>query len=322
MPGCVHQFFAMASQCAIHLQIEADAAAVQEIAQAGEAEVHRVERRYSRYGSDSELTRINRVAERGGEIDVDPETAGLLDHAFAAFRNSGGLFDISCGLLQSAWDFSTPCLPAPDRLATLLPRIGLDKVAWSGHRLTFGRPGMGLDFGGLGKEYAADRAAEICLALGATHGFVDLGGDIRVLGPRPDGSPWRFGIRHPRLAEQSIATIEMTDGAVATSGDYERFIVVEGQRYCHILDPRTGWPVQGLASATVLAARCLAAGILSTTAILKGTGAPAWLSALGMRHVLVDADGCCCGTEPLPDRVFEPDTEPGRSSDRRDPGTI
>jgi FAD:protein FMN transferase len=96
---------------------------------------------------------------------------------------------------------------------------------------------MELDFGGLGKEYAADRAAEVCIGLGAQYGFIDLGGDIRVIGPQPDGCPWRIGIRHPRVADQMVAEITLSQAAIATSGDYERFLEVDGGRYCHILDP-------------------------------------------------------------------------------------
>lgn len=301
----VHRFVAMGSSCAIHLQV-ASGTAAKRIAQAGEAEVRRIERRYSRYRGEGELSRINGVANRGGEIEVDRETAGLLDDAFACFRATEGLFDISSGLLRTVWDFSMPRLPAQNLVDALLPRIGLDKVTWCGSRLTFVRSGMELDFGGLGKEYAADRAAEVCRGLGAAHGFVELGGDISVIGPRSDGRPWRFGIRHPRKTGQAVATVEMMSGAVATSGDYGCFIELDGRRYCHVLDPRTGWPAQGLASATVLSTRCLVAGSLATAAMLKGDRAGAWLSQLGVRHVLVDADGFCGGTEPASDHVAMP----------------
>jgi thiamine biosynthesis lipoprotein len=157
---------------------------------------------------------------------------------------------------------------------------------------------MELDFGGLGKEYAADRAVEVCIDLGARHGFIDLGGDIRVIGPQPNGLPWRIGIRHPRDADQLVAEIELSNGALATSGDYERFMEVDGRRYCHILDPRTGWPAHGLSSVTVIADRCLVAGSLSTSAMLKGKAGAAWLQGLAVRHVVIDKQGNYCSTEP------------------------
>ncbi|HZR88672.1 MAG TPA: FAD:protein FMN transferase [Bradyrhizobium sp.] len=291
-----HRFQAMVSACAIHVEAGSGAAS---IALAAETEVRRIEARYSRYREESELMRINAVAARGGSIDVDAETAGLVAYAQACFRSSEGAFDITAGLLRQAWDFSIPRLPDQRDIDRLLPRIGLDKVALSDGQLSFAIAGMELDFGGLGKEYAADRAAETCLDLGAVSGFVDLGGDIRVIGPQPGGRPWRIGVRHPRDPDVLVAEVALAEGALATSGDYERFIMVDGRRYCHILDPRTGWPAQGLASVTVIADRCLVAGSLSTSAMLRGSTGPGWLRRLGVRHIVVDEQGQCSSTEPL-----------------------
>ena len=294
----IHRFHAMASDCAVHVQAETAAASAM-IAIAAEAEVRRIEARYSRYRADSELARINRVAAAGGVIDIDPETAGLIAYAKACFQSSEGAFDITSGLLRRAWDFSKAQLPEQREIDALLPRIGLDKVTLSDGRLAFAREGMELDLGGLGKEYAADRAAEVCSELEAPHGFVDLGGDIRVIGPQADGQPWLIGIRDPRDASALVAEVALHGGALATSGDYERFIEVEGRRYCHILDPRTGWPAQGLASVTVITERCLVAGSLATSAMLRGGQAGAWLGRLGVRHIAIDDQGRCSGTEPL-----------------------
>jgi FAD:protein FMN transferase len=298
MLSMVHQFYAMASDCAIHLCGET-AEYLELFAAAAEAEIRRIEARYSRYRGDSELARINEVAATGGVIDIDAETAGLISFAKACFAKSEGAFDITSGLLRTVWDFSASRLPAPSSIDDVLPFIGLDNVALVDSQLHFRKPGMELDFGGLGKEYAADRAAEVCVDLGARHGFIDLGGDIRVIGPQPDGQPWRIGIRHPRDAEKLVAEIALPNGALATSGDYERFIEVDGQRYCHILDPRTGWPAQGLSSVTVISDHCLVAGSLSTAAMLKGADGAAWLHGLGVRHIAIDVNGKSRGTEPL-----------------------
>jgi thiamine biosynthesis lipoprotein len=292
-----HQFYAMGSDCVVHLPGET-AAEAERFATAAEYEVRRIEARYSRYRSNSELARINKVAAAGGSIDIDAETAGLIAYAKACFAKSGGAFDITSGLLRTVWDFSVSRLPDQLSIDAVLPLIGLDKVALSNGQLHFGKPGMELDFGGLGKEYAADRAAEICIELGARHGFVDLGGDIRVIGPQPDNLPWRIGIRHPREAGRLAAQIALSSGALATSGDYERFIEVNDRRYCHILDPRTGWPAQGLASVSVVSDRCLVAGSLSTAAMLKGKDGAAWLQSLGVRHIVIDVNEKYCGTEP------------------------
>jgi thiamine biosynthesis lipoprotein len=297
MLSLVHQFYAMGSDCAVHLHGRT-AKDVERFAAAAEEEIRRIEARYSRYRGDSELARINKVAATGGVIDIDAETAGLIAYAKACFAKSDGAFDITSGLLRTVWDFSASRLPDQSSIGAVLPFIGFDKVALVYSQLHFGQPGMELDFGGLGKEYAADRAAEVCLELGARHGFVDLGGDIRVIGPQPDGLPWRIGIRHPREADRLVAEIALPNGALATSGDYERFIEVSGRRYCHLLDPRTGWPVQGLSSVTVISDRCLVAGSLSTAAMLKGKGGAAWLEGLGVRHIVIDEEGNFYGTEP------------------------
>jgi FAD:protein FMN transferase len=298
MLSIVHQFYAMASDCTVHLCGET-AEKVEQFAAAAESEVRRIEMRYSRYRDDSELTRINKVAATGGSVGVDAETAGLIDYAKACFTKSGGAFDITSGLLRKVWDFSASRLPDQGSIDAVLPFIGFDRVTLSSGQLQFNQPGMELDFGGLGKEYAADRAAEVCADLGARHGFIDLGGDIRVVGPQSDGLPWRIGIRHPRDPDKLVAEVKLSNGALATSGDYERFVEVDGRRYCHILNPRTGWPAQALSSVTVISERCLVAGSLSTTAVLKGKDGVTWLQSLGVRHIVIDQNDKYCGTEPL-----------------------
>ncbi len=291
MHPLTRQFFALGSDCG--LQIFADDADEAERAMmAAMREIARIEARYSRYRTDSEVSRINAVAAVGGTVDVDVETAGLIDYASACYRKSDGLFDITSGLLRKAWNFSSGRLPEDSALDELLPRIGFDKVIWSRPQLTFRIAGMEIDFGGIGKEYAVDRAVEVCRAMGIRHGLVDLGGDIRIVGPRPDDEPWRVGIRHPRASSVVMAEVALDKGAVATSGDYERFMEVGGRRYCHILNPRTGWPAQGLSSVTVIGDDCLVAGSLATIAMLKGRDGISWLKAMGVRHVVMDDEGC------------------------------
>ena len=285
-----YSFPAMGGDCLLLLFAESEDNA-DEAAAAAEVEVARIERRYSRYRDDSDLVAINRVAEAGGSIEVDDETAGLLEFAWTCHRLGGGLFDISSGRLRAAWPFTGDASPQLALIESLLADVGLDKVGWEPPRLTFSRPGMALDFGGIGKEYAADRAGEICAALGIRHGFVDLGGDIHVIGPQPDGSPWRIGIRHPRLPETVLATLAVGQGGVATSGDYERFIEIDGQRHSHILDPFTGWPVRGLSSVTAVADRCLVAGSVTTIAMLKGRSGVSWLQGLAVGALWMDDAG-------------------------------
>lgn len=266
----------MASVCEVRLEgIDEPALAV--AAQAAIDEVRRIDAKYSRYRDDSIVSRLNAAAGTGAFTPVDAETASLLRFAAQLHALSDGLFDITSGVLRRAWDFAAGRVPEVAELAQLLPLIGAARIEWRGEAVHLPLVGMQLDFGGFGKEYAADRAASLLEALGQRHGFVNLGGDIRVVGPRHDGRPWRFGIQHPRRAEATIASIDMTHGALASSGDYERYFEQGGERFCHILDPRSGWPVSTWASVSVTAPACVAAGALSTIAMLKGDAATQFL---------------------------------------------
>jgi thiamine biosynthesis lipoprotein len=280
----------MGTTCALHLYAP-DSEAAESAAWAALQEVQRIEARFSRYRADSDLSRLNSVAKSGGAVAIDDEMAGILSYAFSAYARSGGLFDITSGLLRHAWDFRSGRVPAQETLDQLLPRIGLNKVRWNPPVLTFTRPGMELDFGGIGKEYAADRAAAACKADGVSHGVVDLGGDIHVIGPHPDGRPWKIGIRDPNRPGEQMSAALLHRGGLATSGDYERCIQVGGRRYGHILNPVTGWPVHGLCSVSVIADQCLLAGTLCTIAMLKAEQGPEWLRDVGLPHLWMDHHG-------------------------------
>lgn len=285
-PYC-YSFPAMGSDCQLTLYA-ADETRADRIADASMAEAWRIESKYSRFKDDSVLSEINRAAARGETVEIDTETAQLFDYALSAFEISGGLLDISSGVLRRVWDFTSATLPTSAAIAKVLPLIGLQNITRDEMQLRFAIPGMELDFGGIGKEYAADRCADICIEMGITSGLIDMGGDICAIGTLPDGHPWQIGIRHPGNSDASLGNIKLASGAVATSGDYERYIEVDGKRYCHILNPQTGWPVSGLASVSVMADRCLLASTLSTIAMLKGSEGKEWLRKLGVQHCWVD----------------------------------
>lgn len=281
----------MGSVCEVRLYAD-DAQRAQAQADAAQVEVHRLEKIYSRYLDDSVTSRINRSAGDLRGVDVDEETAGLLDYAMTAWEQSEGLFDITSGVLRRVWDFKTGRIPMQAEIDNTLQLVGWDKLRWRRPRLVLPYTGMELDFGGYVKEYAADRAAQTCRDAGARHGFVDLGGDIALIGPHPDGAPWEVGVRNPRNPEVAIAQIALSSGGIASSGDYERFFERDGKRYCHILNPLTGWPVNGLAGVSVVAEQCLIAGTATTIAMLKGSGGgPEWLEDLGLRHLHIDTQG-------------------------------
>ncbi len=284
------EFDAMSSVCEIRLD-DARGEGEPVLALAAEqaiSEVRRIEVAFSRYRADSIVSRINAAAGGPDVVGVDDETASLLNFAAQLHAFSDGLFDITSGVLRRVWDFKAQRVPDEAALQQVLPLIGWSQVEWTGQTIRLPRAGMEVDFGGFGKEYAADRAMAVLHATGQRHGYVNLGGDIRVLGPRADGSAWRFGIQHPRHDEGTIASVELREGALATSGDYERYFEQAGRRYCHILDPHTGWPVTHWASVSVTAPACVAAGALTTIAMLKGASAPEFLAAQAATGLVVD----------------------------------
>jgi thiamine biosynthesis lipoprotein len=283
------EFSTMGCPCALHVENVSDDVAQRALA-ATLAEVDRLDRKYSHYRDDSLLATLQRST---NAIDVDDETANLFDFAAELHRQSDGLFDITAGKLTRLWDGRKP---AQSEIDAALRVTGWRRIEWNRPTLRVTTRGMHLDFGGLVKEYAADRCADLCRDIGIRSGVVDLGGDLALIGPHIDGEPWIVGIKAPRAEGKAAANIALPRGGLATSGDYERALIVDGQRYSHIVDPRTGWPIQSFASVSVVADSCLVAGSASTLAMLLGVerGA-AWLRELGLPHLCIDGDGKVSG---------------------------
>jgi thiamine biosynthesis lipoprotein len=279
-------FEAMASTCEILLGAEDEPAAKVQF-QSVIDEVKRIEHKYSRYRPDSIVSRINAAA--GSDwVECDEETLALFGYADALFRNSGGLFDITSGVLRKAWDFRQSKVPSAEMLAPLLGLIGWQKVERRDAHVHLPEAGMEIDFGGFGKEYAADRAADVLISQGVQHGYVNLAGDMRILGPKPDGQPWMIGIQDPRQQDKLIATIPVERGALTTSGDYERYFELDGRRYCHVLDPHTGFPVAHWRSVSVLGPLAIVTGSCCTIAMLKQAAGLDFLRETGMDYLAVD----------------------------------
>jgi thiamine biosynthesis lipoprotein len=282
-------FDAMASRCEIRLAA-AEGHAAEELALAAIAEVRRIERTYSRYRADSVVSRINAAAGRY-RVECDEETAQLFAYADHLYRASGGLFDITSGVLRRAWDFRQPRVPNPRDLAPLLALVDWPAVQREDGAVFLPRAGMEIDFGGFGKEYAADRACALLQERGVRHGYVNLGGDMRFIGPQPDGRAWSIGIQDPRKPDGIVASIAVSHGALTTSGDYERFFDIDGKRYCHVLNPRTGMPVSHWRSVSVLAPLAVLGGSVSTIAMLKEADALPFLAASGLAYFAIDSAG-------------------------------
>ncbi len=283
-------FRAMGGPCELRVDGTADAP-VDDWLAAAEGEVRRLEAKYSRYRDDSVCSRINASAGDLAGVAIDDETEALLDYAAIAWGQSDGLFDITSGVLRRAWDFRSGRPPSEEDLAPLRSLIGWSSIRREPGRVVLPRVGMELDFGGFGKEYAVDRVVGLLRSLGARHGVVNLAGDIGIVGPHPDGSSWPVGIRHPREPRKAMLAVPVDRGGVASSGDYERYMIVDGRRLCHLLDPRSGWPVETLVCVSVVAEQCLVAGTATTIAMLKGPAGPRWLRELGLPHLWMDREG-------------------------------
>ena len=282
-------FDAMASRCEVRLTVENEPTA-HSLAQLAIDEVRRIEAKYSRYRPDSVVSQIS--AQAGLDwVECDDETLALLAFADQLFEQSAGLFDITSGVLRRAWNFRQPALPGADVLRDLCALIGWRSVQRDGRRVRLPKAGMELDFGGFGKEYAADRAAHILIARGVHNGYVNLAGDIHVMGPQGNQQPWLIGIQDPRHADRLVASIPIASGALATSGDYERFFELDGHRYCHILHPQSGQPVSHWRSVSVLAPSAIVAGSYSSIAMLQQAQGREFLEDSGLVYLAIDPLG-------------------------------
>ena len=204
----------------------------------------------------SELTALNEAISRGEPHEVSDELAGLLRDAQRVAADGDHLFDPALGRLIALWGFHAdeyvPVIPEPEAIAAILAaRPSMADVRIDGNRVTSTNPMVQFDLGGYAKGYALDRAVAILRAHGINDALVNIGGNVMALGSR-GGTPWRLGIQHPR-EPRPLAILPLHDGeAIGTSGDYQRFFEVDGRRYSHLLDPRTGQPAQGTQSLTVL----------------------------------------------------------------------
>ena len=268
------------------------------IARAVEAEATRIERKYSRYREASVVSEINRMAGRT-PVAVDAETEMLVQAALDLARMTDGRFDPTVGVLRRAWDFKGGRVPAQEEIDALLPFVSADAVSIRDRTVFLRKAGMEVDLGGVGKEYAVDRAARILRDEGIASAIVNFAGDVRTVGSRGDGHPWKVGVVDPRNRERCrFAVRTLSDAGIATSGDYARGFVRGGVRYHHILDARTGWPARGLSSVTVIAGSAFRAGRFATAAFLLGAEAGLALieGAAGIEGALITEAGSIVST--------------------------
>jgi thiamine biosynthesis lipoprotein len=269
------RFWAMASPCELLIETQ-DSMLANHLTSVAYAETKRIEQKFSRYLPNNPMANIN--DSQGKPIAIDNEFFRLLELANSCFQLSDGLFDITSGVLRQAWTFDgSDNLPSPDAVKVLMPFIGWGKVKYDQSSITVAK-GMELDFGGMGKEYAVDCVAKLCAEHASTTSVVvNFGGDIQVNRARHNKQPWYIGIESPDDAE-ATKVLKIISGGLATSGDARRYLLKNGKRYSHILNPETGYPVKNAASSVTIAApHCIQAGLLATMALLKGPNAEVFL---------------------------------------------
>jgi thiamine biosynthesis lipoprotein len=274
------RFEAMKCPCEILIETtNASLGAAQLEAAIGEA--RRIEEKYSRYRRGNVIEKIN--AGGGKKVEVDEETAALLDYAAQCHDLSDGLFDITTGVLREIWRFDGAEMRVdPKELSRLRGRVGWEKILWERPFITLPL-GFQIDLGGICKEYAADKILELLRKRHPLATLVNLGGDIAAAGKRW----WSVGIEDVNRLGESDKTVAFRQGGLATSGTTKRFVRVNGEMYSHILNPKTGWPVKAAPrSVTVSAKTCTEAGFWSTLAVLRGEKAEVFLKEQGLTYWL------------------------------------
>jgi thiamine biosynthesis lipoprotein len=266
-------FPALGTTCEVQYAAPNGATQAAEFEHAAVAWVQAFEAKYSRFRTDSLVSRINRAAGREW-VEVDPEMEQMLKLCDTLQFITQGVLDPTALPLIQLWNWKAdkPRVPSTAEIAGAMRLVGWAKVQRAPGKILLPMVGMALDFGGFGKEHAVDGVAQIAIDHGIGNVLVDFGHDLRALGAPPGRPAWHIGLENPERPGTSWASVGLSGGrGIASSGDYIRCFKIDGRRYGHIVDPRTGWPVaNGCTQATVIAGTALLAGVLSTTAFVLG----------------------------------------------------
>ena len=271
-------FRAMGSPCELLVETDNKDLAL-ELLRIVASEAWRIEDKFSRYLPDNIIAQINQSA--GQSVKVDDETANLLDFAETLYQLSDKRFDITSGVLRKVWTFDgTDQIPSARDIEAVIKNIGWHQVSWQQPIICL-PVDMQIDFGGIGKEYAVDRAAGLLAKATSCACLVNFGGDLAIVGKSLSAKGWQVGIEAPGDENgKAQKLIRLNTGALATSGDSRRYLLKNGKRYGHILNPLTGWPIENAPrSITVAADTCTQAGMLATLAMLCGAEAEAFLES-------------------------------------------
>jgi thiamine biosynthesis lipoprotein len=234
-------------------------------------EMSRLESLMSTHLPDSEISRLNEQAGKG-YTRLSPEVLNVLQRAIIWGQQTGGAFDISIGPVMKLWRFDDekPAVPSPALLQQAVEAVDYKNIHIDDVMVRLNKPGMALHLGAIAKGYAVDRAMAILKNNGIQNAMINAGGDLTVIGTRALNKPWKIGLQHPRKPEKIIASFNLAEGSVATSGDYQRYFLHDNKRYHHILNPDNGKPARGLISATVITAKTMDADALATGVFVMG----------------------------------------------------
>lgn len=269
-------------------------------------EMIRIERLMSTYIADSEISRINDAAGKEA-VPVSKEVLEVIEAGIEWGKKTDGIFDITIHPLVKAWNFDDggETVPSTETLNRAKQLVNFRDIRISNGKVLLTREGMAINLGGIAKGYAVDRAIHILRGL-VPSGIINAGGDLYAFGQRGKGRPWVIGLQHPRKPQKVLASFALTNQAVATSGDYQRYFMKDGKRYHHILDPATGLPAEGPISVTILAGNVMDADALSTAVFIMGADKGLkWVESMnGVEAMIVEEGGATrfsSGFQKLPD---------------------
>ncbi len=260
------------------------------------------------YADDSELSAVNRNAGITPMI-VSPDTLEIIKAAVFAGEQTNGGFDVTIGPIVKLWNFKDKTMPTKDQVAEKSAHVGFENIVINEAASTvfLKKAGVKIDLGGIIKGFAADKAVEILKKYGIEDGIVAVAGDIITFGTQLNGRPWHIGIQNPRQEgndDALLATIDLKDKGISTSGDYQRFFIIDGVRYHHLLNPKTGFPESRCRSVTIIAEKAVLTDAFATGIFVMGPDEGLKvLERLGMDGIIVDSNGNVLLTEGIKDQV-------------------
>jgi len=253
-------------------------------------EIRRLENLLSIHIQESEVSQINRAAGKTA-VPVSKEVLEVIQRSLYWSEQTEGAFDITVGPAQELWDFEKPSSPSKVSISEAIKNIDFKKIQLDQHTVFLKDEEMAINLGAIAKGYAVDKAIQILKKNKIKNALINAGGDLKTFGKNLEGLSWKIGLQHPRKPESLLASFSILEKAVATSGDYQKYFELDGKRYHHILDPKTGYPSTGSISATAITNNVMDADALSTALFVLGSE-----KGIALLDSLSDTEGLIVGT--------------------------